>query len=102
MKLYSVHCGYYDRATGDGVYESHVNLFVVATDFADAKKKAKQNPRFKEKKMHVDGLQEISVIDGYRVVLEKTDGLEADNQVNNLGYDEIKALKQNTTKVQLH
>ncbi|MCB0406045.1 MAG: DUF1543 domain-containing protein [Bdellovibrionales bacterium] len=102
MKLYSVHCGYYDRATGDGVYESHVNLFVAATDFADAKKRVKKNPRFKEKKMHVDGLQEISAIDGYRVVLEKTDGLEADTQVNNLSYDEIKALKQNPGKAQLH
>lgn len=102
MKLYSVHCGFYDRASGDGVYESHVNIFVAASDFADAKKKAKENPRFIEKKMHVDGLQEIAAVDGYRITLEKADGLEKETQVNNLGYDEIKALKQPPPKAQLH
>jgi ribosomal protein S4E len=71
MKLFLIHCGFYDGEVFDGVYESHVNFFVAARDFDDARAKAKLNPVFKGKKMHVDGLQQIDVIDGHRVRLEE-------------------------------
>lgn len=67
MKLYLVHCGFYDMEICDGVYESHVNLLIVASSFEEAKKNIRENPEFKKKKMHVDGLQEISTVDGYRI-----------------------------------
>lgn len=68
MHLYLVHCGFYDPDLIDGTYESHVNFFVIAEDFAQAKEKAKANPTFKEKRMHVDGLQRIEAVDGFRIV----------------------------------
>jgi hypothetical protein len=71
MKLYLIHCGFYDAEVFDGVYESHVNFFVAAESFDDARARAKLNPVFKGRKMHVDGLQEIGAVDGHRVVLEK-------------------------------
>ena len=47
MKLYSVHCGFYDNETGDGIYESHINLFVAAVSFDEAKQKVKSLDIFK-------------------------------------------------------
>lgn len=71
MKLYLVHCGFYDSAVCDGLYESHVNLFVAATSFEEARTKAKQLPEFAAKTMHVDGLQEITAVSGHRIQLEE-------------------------------
>ena len=71
MKLYLMHCGFYDMDICDGLYEGHVNFFVVAESPGDARTKAKSIPDFRTKKMHVDGLQEIVVVDGYRVSLEE-------------------------------
>ena len=69
MKLYLVHCGFYDPAVGDGLYELHTNLFVVADSFDAAKAAAKAKAIFKSKRMHVDGMQEISAVDGCRIEL---------------------------------
>lgn len=74
MKLYLVHCGFYDADLFDAVYESHVNFFVVAENFESARVQAKEHPEYKRKRMHVDGLQEIQVIDGYEVSLNKSSG----------------------------
>jgi hypothetical protein len=71
MKLYLVHCGFYDPVAGDGIYEIHTNLFVVAESFADAKLKAKALPEYQKKKMHVDGIQEIEKVQGYEMVPTK-------------------------------
>ncbi|MBI4061372.1 MAG: DUF1543 domain-containing protein [Elusimicrobia bacterium] len=68
-KLYLVHCGFYDREVFDGVYESHVNLFVAAESFEDARAAAKLDPVFKGRRMHVDGLQQIDAVNGFRVEL---------------------------------
>jgi hypothetical protein len=76
MKLFLVHCGFYDNEVGDGVYESHTNLFVVAKDFADARLKARANPIFQDKKMHVDGIQQVEAVDGFRVNLDSESALE--------------------------
>ena len=72
MKLYLIHTGYYDKDTGDGFYEQHTNIFVVAKDAYSAREKVKKNKDFKNKKMHIDGIKEIENVDGYHLKLEKT------------------------------
>lgn len=77
QKLFFVHCGFYDTEVLDGVYESHVNFAVAAESFEDARAKVKLEPDFQKKKMHVDGLQLIEAVNGYRVQLNaepKLDG----------------------------
>ena len=69
MKLYLVHCGFYDPTLADGIYESHTNFFVAAISFEDARTRAKESPGFRERKMHVDGLQEINRVNGHLVTL---------------------------------
>jgi hypothetical protein len=76
MNLYLVHCGFYDASVCDGIYESHANFFVVAESFEDARAKAKTLPDFQSRKMHVDGLQEVRMVNGYKVQLQ-ADGLRA-------------------------
>lgn len=81
MKLFLVHCGFYDAEVGDGVYESHVNFFVAAETFDEAKEKAKLHPTFKGRRMHVDGLQEIEAVDGFRVGLSPDQNLKGESRV---------------------
>ena len=89
MNLYVVHVGYYDPLIGEGLYENHMNFFTAAED----PKKAKQNilnlKEFQDKKMHIDGIKELSYIDGYKVYLEEA---ENSKQEKILGYDESKEL----------
>lgn len=70
-QLYLIHCGFYDMDLCDGIYESHINLFVAASSFEEARAKAKQLPDFQAKRMHVDGMQEISAVSGLRIKLEE-------------------------------
>lgn len=70
LKLFLVHCGFYDMDVLDGVYESHVNFVVAAESFEDARVKVKLEPDFTKKKMHVDGLQRIDAVTGYRLHFE--------------------------------
>lgn len=79
-KLYMVHCGFYDQ----GIYESHVNFFVVASDFKTAKAKAKKLPEYLDKKMHVDGIQEITAVEGFRVKLEEDAALDGESLIEGL------------------
>lgn len=72
MKLYLIHCGFYDTDLCDGIYEGHVNFFVAAEDFDRARVRAKEIPEFKAKKMHVDGVQEVAVVGGYQIKLEQS------------------------------
>lgn len=69
MKLYFIHCGYYDEEISDGIYEFHVNLPVAAESLEEAKKKVRLEPSFTKKKMHIDGIQEIKIVSGYRIEL---------------------------------
>lgn len=87
MKLYLAHVGFYDEAIG--MYELHSNLFVVAEDVATAKQKIKNKNIFTEKKMHIDGIQEISNVDDYEICLIKQLNSN-DNKV--YGYDDVKKL----------
>jgi hypothetical protein len=75
MKLFLVHCGFYDGEVFDGVYESHVNFFVAAESFDDARARARLNPTYQGKKMHVDGLQRVDAVDGFDVALTPNPGL---------------------------
>ena len=90
MKLYLIHVGFYDPDIMEGLYEQHANYFVVAENVKDAKKKAKQNSIYKKKKMHIDGIQELNNIDGYRINLTWDDSSE---DTVNYGYDVVKTLK---------
>lgn len=81
MKLFLVHCGFYDQDLCDGVYESHVNFFVAADSFETARAKAKQLPAVQAKRMHVDGLQEITAVDGYRLHLQEDATLQGQTVV---------------------
>lgn len=76
MKLYQVHAGFYDTDLCDGIYESHVNFFVAATSFEEARARAKELPEFKAKRMHVDGLVEIAAVGGQRVTMTEDTSLE--------------------------
>lgn len=89
MKLYLVHCGYYDSEVCDGLYEGHVNFFVSAESFEDARTKAKQIPEFQNKKMHVDGLQEIQTVNGFRVQLVYDASLENSTQIFNFKHRDL-------------
>ena len=90
MKLYLVHVGFYDPNIMEGLYEQHTNFFVVAENVKDAKKKARQNSIYKKKKMHIAGIQELNIIDGYRINLIWDDS--SDDTVN-YSYDDVKTLK---------
>ena len=90
MKLYLIHVGFYDTDIIDGLYEQHTNYFVVAKNVMDAKIKAKKNSIYKKKKMHIDGIQELNIIDGYRINLIWDDS--SDDMVN-YNYDDVKTLK---------
>ena len=89
MKLYLIHAGFYDRKVSGGFYESHTNYFVAADTKTEAKKKAKSIPEYTAKKMHIDGIKELSYVDGYKVSLEEG---KNSKQEGILGYDESKKL----------
>lgn len=90
MKLYLIHVGFYDPNIMDGLYEQHANYFVVAENVVDAKKRARQNTIYNKKKMHIDGIQELNIIDGYRINLIRDD---SSDDTLNYSYDDVKTLK---------
>ena len=71
MKLYLIHTGYYDKNIGDGFYEQHSNIFIVAESVYAAREKVKQTKEYIDLKMHIDGIKEIENIDGYKIGLKK-------------------------------
>ncbi len=89
MNLYLVHCGFYDTEVADGIYESHVNFFVAAESFDDAKLKAKQLPEYKHKRMHVDGLQEIQAVNGFKITLKKDASLNEESLLLNMKHRDL-------------
>ena len=50
-------------------YESHINYFIAAVDPKDAKRKVLSLEEFQKRSMHIDGIKEISKVDGYEVKL---------------------------------
>ena len=90
MKLFLIHTGFYDPEIMEGLFEQHINYFVVAETVNAAKKKAKINSLYKKKKMHIDSIQELTIIDGYHIKLVENNS--ADKLVS-YGYDEVQSLK---------
>ncbi|MDA9660146.1 hypothetical protein N9T76_02575 [Pseudomonadota bacterium] len=89
MKLFMVHVGFYDDEVGEGIYESHINIFVAAGNPKSAKKKIMSTDKFRDKKMHIDGIKEINNVDDYEVHLIKN---PKQNKVKVYSYDESKKL----------
>ena len=87
MNLYMVHVGYYDPSIGEGLYEVHMNFFTAAEDPKKAKENVLSLKEFQDKKMHIDGIQELNIIDGYRIKLEAENII---NDINNFSYDDVK------------
>ena len=75
-KLFLVHCGFETSGLAGGIFEAHVDLFVAAEDFDEARTHAKALPEYKKYKMHVDGLIEIQQVEGYRVDLKRAKNAE--------------------------
>ena len=71
MKLFMVHVGFYDEEVGEGIYESHINIFVAAGNPKSANKKIMSMNKFRDKKMHIDVIKEINSVDDYEVHLIK-------------------------------
>jgi hypothetical protein len=89
MKLFMVHVGFYDEEVGEGIYESHINIFVAAGNPKSAKKKIMSMDKFRDKKMHIDGIKEINSVDDYEVHLIKN---PKQNKAKVYSYDESKKL----------
>ena len=72
MKLFQAHTGYNDpNDPSGGFYEVHSVMFVCAKNIKEARIKLKNLKDFKKHKMHIDGIQEIRNVDGYKVILKK-------------------------------
>jgi len=89
MKLFMVHVGLYDDEVGEGIYESHINIFVAAGNPKSAKKKIMNMDKFRDKKMHIDGIKEINNVDDYEVHLIKN---PEQKKAKVYSYDESKKL----------
>ena len=90
MKLYLIHTGYYNPSIMGGLYEQHTNYFVVAKNLKDAKQRARMNLAYKRNKMHIDGIQELNGVDGYRIKLVKEDLID---DMAIYGYEDVKNIK---------
>ena len=88
-KLFLVHCGFYDAEIGDGIFEGHVNYFVTAPSAEAARAKAKELAPYKTKRMHVDGIQEIEAVEGFRIKLERDDALAGASLVRNTRHRDL-------------
>ena len=47
MKLYLIHTGFYDKNVGDGFYEQHTNILVVASNAYEAREQVKLTNEYK-------------------------------------------------------
>ena len=90
MKLYLIHTGYYDKSIGDGFYEQHTNILIIAKDAYSAKEEVKKNKDYIEKKMHIDGIKEIENINGYDLYLKKSNRKE---KITSFNHYQVRFLK---------
>jgi len=89
MKLYLIHCGFYDAELCAGIYESHVNYFIAAENFDEARTKVKALPEFKQRHMHVDGVQEIAAVGGFKIELTRDESLREETIVHNFKHRDL-------------
>jgi hypothetical protein len=78
MRLYLIHCGFYDEEISNGIYEFHINIPVTANDLEEAKRKVRMDATFQKKKMHIDGIQEIKAVDGFLIEFKPCANSETD------------------------
>ncbi|MCB0368383.1 MAG: hypothetical protein KDD45_02820 [Bdellovibrionales bacterium] len=64
-------------------------VFVAAETFEDARSKVKLIPEFQGKKMHIDGLQEVQVVDGHQIRLEFDSNFENKTQIINYKHRDL-------------
>ena len=93
MKLYLIHTGYYDKNVGDGFFEQHTNIFVVAKNVYYARENVKKNKEFIENKMHIDGIKEIENVDGYDIDLQRSNKKE---KIRSFSHHQVRFLKSQT------
>ena len=74
---------------GRRLYETHLNYFIAAENVKEAKTKAHFLEEFQAKSMHIDGIKEISNVQGYEVILKEGSKSE---QGKVISYDEAKEL----------
>ena len=67
--LYAVLLG--GKIRKNHLMEDHHLVFVVAENETEARKLAKK--KWDADTIHVDGIQKISKVDGYNIILQKTD-----------------------------
>jgi hypothetical protein len=89
MKLFIVHAGYYDSEIG--IYELHTNFLLAAANVVEVKKLVKEKDIFRKKHMHIDAVQEIEVVDGFRVNLVPDQ--ENSTKLTSYDYTQMKQLK---------
>ncbi len=87
--LFLIHCGYYDTSLCEGAFESHINFYIVAQNIEEAKEKAKSTPFFKERKMHIDGIQQLEAIDGFRIELKEDKKLNGESIIHQNNYRQL-------------
>ena len=63
---------------------------MVAQNIKEAEQKARLNPSYIRKNMHIDGIQELNVVDGFRINLIPE--INENNAVT-YSYDEVKKIK---------
>ena len=88
MKLYLIHCGFYDEEISNGIYEFHVNIPVIAGDVDEAKQKVRLVPQFIAKKMHIDGIQELESVEGYAICCAKKEN-DDDTSIQNIRHRDL-------------
>lgn len=87
MNLYYIHCGFYDREFSEGLYEFHINIPIVASSLDEAKSKVRCDSLFTKKSMHIDGIQEIKLVNGYHLELIPVKDLDQSIVLNHLHRD---------------
>jgi hypothetical protein len=78
QNLYAVLLG--GKIRKNHLMEDHHLVFVVAENEIEARKLSKK--KWNAEEIHVDGTQKIIRVDGYQLILQKTDGQGDDLQVN--------------------
>ena len=66
-----------------------MNYFIAASNAKEAKTKTLDLEQFKEKSMHIDGIKEISNVQGYDVILKENSNSDEGKVIS---YDAAKEL----------
>ena len=79
QNLYAVLLG--GKIRKQHLMEDHHLVFVVAGSEEDARVSAKK--KWQAEEIHIDGVQRLNAVDGYKIVLEKTGEENDDYKVDN-------------------